>query len=203
MNNSVTQNKTKDLTAIAILAATVVVLQLFATFFSSFLPFARLTFSLVPIVIGGALYGIKAGAILGGVFGAMVLGSMFTGTGGLFATLICQKMPVEAVLVTLARCILAGLIPAIVFKLISKKDKVVGAFVSALICPVINTGIYILGVVFVFSDMFLEVNGSAGENIYLSLLSLVGVNFVIEFIINTILSPVIITVIKVRKKQQG
>ena len=203
MNNSVSQAKTKDLTGIAILAAIIVVLQLFATFFSSFLPFARLTFSLVPIVIGGALYGIKGGAILGGVFGAVVLGSMIGGAGGEFGTLIINKMPLEASVITLGRCILAGLIPAVIFKLISKKDQVVGAFISALMCPVINTGIYFLGVVFVFKDMFFEANNITGGNIYWLLLTSIAVNFTVEFILNTILSPVIITVIKVRRKQQG
>lgn len=203
MNRSVSTTKTKDLTGIAILAAIVVVLQLFATFFSSFLPFARLTFSLVPIVIGGALYGIKAGAFLGGVFGAIVLGSMIGGTGGEFGTLIINKMPLEACVVTLGRCILAGLIPALIYKLISKKDFVVGAFVAALLCPVINTGIYFLGVVFVFKDIFFEARNLTGGNIYWILLTSIAVNFTIEFLINSILSPVIITVIKVRKKQQG
>ncbi len=203
MNNSVSTNKTKDLTGIAILAAIIVVLQLFATFFSSFLPFARLTFSLVPIVIGGALYGIKAGALLGGVFGVIVLGSMIGGAGGEFGTLIIQKMPLEASVVTLVRCILAGLIPAVIFKIISKKDAVVGAFVAALMCPVINTGVYFLGVVFIFKDMFFEANNISGGNIYWLLLTSIAVNFTIEFILNTILSPVIITVIKVRKRQQG
>ena len=203
VNNRVSGTKTKELTGVAILAAIIVVLQLFATFFSSFLPFARLTFTLVPIVIGGALYGIKAGALLGGVFGAIVLGSMIGGTGGEFGTLIINKMPLAACGVTLARCILAGFIPALVFKLFSKKDAVVGAFVAALLCPVVNTGIYFLGVVFVFMDMFFEANNIAGGNIYWLLLTSIAVNFTIEFIINTILSPVIITVIKVRRKQQG
>lgn len=203
MNTKSASVKTKNLTGIAILAAIIVVLQLFATVFSSFLPFARLTFSLVPIVIGGALYGIRAGALLGGVFGTVVLGSMIMGYGGTFGTLILQKMPVEAVVITLGRCILAGFIPALLFKMISKADSVVATFVSALFCPVINTGIYYLGVVFVFKDIFFEANSISGGNIYWLLLTMIIANFTIEFIINTLLSPVILTVIKVRKKIQG
>ena len=193
--------KTKNLTGVGILAAIVVVLQLFSTVFSSFLPIARFTFCLVPIVIGGAIYGIKAGALLGGVFGAVVAGSMLTGAGGAFGTLIVQKMPVQAIVITLARCILAGFVPAVIYKLISKKDMVVGAFLAALLCPVINTGLYCLGVIFVFADVFLELNG--GGNIYWLLLTGISVNFVVEFIINTLLSPVILTIIKVRTKQRG
>ncbi len=192
-------NQTKNLTGLAILVAIIIVLQLFSTFFSSFLPMARLTLSLVPIVIGGAIYGIKAGALLGGVFGTVVVGSMIAGFGGEFGTLIFQNMPFLSVGITLLRCIMAGLIPAIVFKIISKWNLTIAAVISALLCPVVNTGLFCLGVIFVFKDIFLELNG--GGNVYLLLISAITANFIIEFIINIILSPVILTVIKVRSNK--
>lgn len=192
-------NRVNRLTGLGILIAIIIVLQLFSTFFSAFLPMARLTLSLVPIVIGGAIYGIKAGALLGGVFGAVVVGSMITGFGGEFGTLIFQNMPFLSVGITLFRCIMAGLVPAIVFKIISKWNLTFASVISALLCPVVNTGLFCLGVIFVFKDIFLELNG--GGNVYLLLISAIAVNFIIEFIINIILSPVILTVIKVRSNK--
>ena len=62
--------KTRQLAGMAIFTAIVVVLQLLGTFVR-FGPFS-ISLVLVPIVIGAALYGAKAGAWLGFVFGVVV-----------------------------------------------------------------------------------------------------------------------------------
>mgnify|MGYP000475408480 CR=1 FL=1 len=63
--------KTRRLTGLALMTAIIVVLQVVASFVK-FGPFT-ITLALAPILIGAALYGPKAGACLGGVFGAVVL----------------------------------------------------------------------------------------------------------------------------------
>ena len=63
--------KTRRLTGLALLTAIVAVLQVVATFIK-FGPFP-ITLALAPIIIGAALFGPKAGAYLGGVFGFVVL----------------------------------------------------------------------------------------------------------------------------------
>ena len=63
--------KTRRLTGLALLTAIVAVLQVVASFIK-FGPFT-ITLALAPILIGAALYGPKAGAYLGGVFGLVVL----------------------------------------------------------------------------------------------------------------------------------
>ncbi len=69
-------SKTKKIVGIGLLTAIVVVLQSLAVGIK-FGPFS-VTFVLIPIVVGAALYGWIAGAWLGFIFGAIVL---FTDAG--------------------------------------------------------------------------------------------------------------------------
>ena len=66
-----TRIKTRTLTGVALFTAIVAVLQLVGAFIR-FGPFS-ISLVLVPIVVGAALYGPKAGAWLGLVFGVVVL----------------------------------------------------------------------------------------------------------------------------------
>ena len=199
MNTTATTKKTQILTGMGMLTALVVVLQLFATFIT--LPVANPNLTLIPIVIGGAIYGKKAGAWLGFVMAAVILGTYVAGSVGL-GPVIMTRMPVETILITIFRGIMTGLIPAVLYSIIKKKDMVVGAFVAALLCPVINTGIYVVGVVWLFKDIYFEIKNISGGNIYWILLTSIAVNFTIEFIINTVLSPVILSIVKIRNKNK-
>ena len=77
MSNST--EKTKRLVGLSIFTALVVVLQLVATFVK--IGAFPVTLTLVPIVVGAAIYGTKAGAWLGAVFGAVVAIACATGAG--------------------------------------------------------------------------------------------------------------------------
>ena len=71
MKKQNTNSKTFTLVGLAILTAIIIVLQVVTTYFPT-KPFA-ITLALIPIVIGSALYGAKAGAYLGAVFSVVVL----------------------------------------------------------------------------------------------------------------------------------
>ena len=98
--------KTRRLTGLALMTAIVVVLQVVASFVK-FGPFT-ITLALAPILIGAALYGPKAGACLGGVFGAVVLLACILGwdPGG---AILWNANPFLTALVCLGKGILAGL----------------------------------------------------------------------------------------------
>ncbi len=129
----------------------------------------------------------------------VILATYLAGSVGL-GPVIMTRMPLATILITLFRGVMTGLVPATLFKLIKKTDMVVGAFVAALLCPIINTGIYVAGVVWLFEDVYMEIKKVTGGNIYWILLTSIASNFTIEFILNTVLSPVILTVIKVRSR---
>ena len=65
------RQKTRKLTHVAFLSALIVVLQVL-TYFIKAGPF-NMSFVLIPIVLGGILYGPEVGAFLGSVFGAVVV----------------------------------------------------------------------------------------------------------------------------------
>lgn len=184
----------KRLAGIGLLTAIVVVLQVLAI---AIRPLGIFNISLVlaPIVVGAALYGITAGTWLGFVFGVVV-----TLTDS--AAFMVINAPA-----TIAICILkgalAGLAAGAVYKLISRKNATVAVIISAVVCPVVNTGVFLLGCVAFFMETITEwaaALGYANAGAYL-IFGMVGVNFIIEMLINLVLSSVIVRLVKLGKKK--
>ena len=198
---------TRKLTGLALLTAVVVILQ----FLGAFIRFGPFSISLVliPIVVGAALYGVLAGAWLGFVFGLVVLLS-----GDAAAFLVIS--PIGTVLVVLLKGALAGLCAGAVYRALSRVDaqivlKVKGkekwgvelaVIVAAIVAPVVNTGIFLLGCLVFFLPTVTEWGQAMGfESVgkYM-ILGLVGGNFLFELLFNVILSPVIVRLIRLGKK---
>lgn len=183
---------TRKLTGLAILTALVVILQ----FLPIKGPFFLITLTLIPIVIGSALYGAFAGAWLGFIFGVTVL---LSGDAAAFLTI---NIP-GTIATVLVKGTLAGLAAGLVYKLASKVNRYFGVICSALVAPVVNTGIFLLGCRLFFMD---TVNGWAAASGYENvgaymILSLVGINFLIELGVNMVCSPIILRLINIRKKE--
>ena len=106
---------TKTLVTYALLTAVVVILQLVAEFMPHVGP-CSLSFVLVPIVIGSALCGWKAGAWLGFVFALVVLCCPSTGFFYAF------NIPATIAIVIL-KGIASGAISGLLFNLFKKKNK--------------------------------------------------------------------------------
>ena len=67
------KEKTLELVQLSMLAALVVVLQLLSALIPPIAGMVSITLTLIPVVIGAILFGKKGGAILGFVFGLIVL----------------------------------------------------------------------------------------------------------------------------------
>lgn len=186
-------NKTKNMVGVGLFTAIVVVLQ----FLGGGIKFGVFSISLVlvPIVVGSAVYGWKAGAWLGFAFGAAVLLS-----GDAAAFLVID--PIGTVLVVLVKGIGCGLVAGLVYMLLEKTNKVVAVFSAAIICPIVNTGIFLLGCKVFFLETVAAWGAAAGfDNVAAYMfLSLAGVNFLIELVVNIALGPVIVRLIKLGKK---
>lgn len=169
------KKKTSLMVALAMFAALVIVLQVVATFIKigSF----PITLTLVPIIVAGALYGPKAGSLMGLVFGVVVLAMVVVGADPGGQALFALR-PLVTSVVCIIKGVLAGLAAAETFKVISKKNKKFALFMAGLVCPLVNTGTLYL-VLFVFFEASLA-----------SILSaLMSVNFLIEVCINALLAP--------------
>lgn len=185
--------KTYKIVGMGILTALVIVLQVFASAIK-FGPFS-ITLTLIPIVVGSALYGWKSGAWLGAVFGAVVI---ISGDAAAFLSI--------SVIGTILTCILkgalAGTLAGLTYKALEKKNKVAAAIASAIICPVVNTGVFLIGSAIFFLDAVREWGAGAGyDNVFAYMIvAFVGLNFLVELGINLILSPSIVTILNNVKK---
>lgn len=174
-----------------LLTAIVVVLQLvsMALRFGMF----SITLTLVPIVVGAALYNWKAGAWLGLVFGGAVL---ITGDAAAFL----QINAIGTIITVLVKGAMAGLVAGLVYHLVSKKNQIAGVIAAAIAAPLVNTGIFLLGSAVFFLDTITMWAGDTNVFVYM-LVGLVGFNFFIELGINILLNPTILQIIRIGKKK--
>ncbi len=181
---------TKKLVLASILTALVVILQ----FLGSFIRLGPFSVSavLVPIVIGAATCGTGIGAWLGFVFGVVVLWS------GDAAAFLAVNVP-GTIITVLLKGILCGLFAGIVYKLLSKINTYIAVAVAAIMCPVVNTGIFLLGCLAFFMDTISVWAGGANIAQYM-IFGLVGANFLVEMAINIVLSPVIVRLLNIKQK---
>lgn len=181
--------KVQRMVGIAIMAAIVVVLQLLG----SFIRFGPVSISLVliPIVVGAAMYGSSAGAVLGGVFAVVVLlqpdtaffyGISFFGT----------------VITVLAKGTLAGWLAGLAFRAVAKKNEWLAVVLAAAVCPLVNTGLFAAGCRLFFWDALAELGG--GNALAFLLTGMIGINFIAEFVINVVCSPVILRILHAAKR---
>lgn len=186
-------SKTKNMVGVGLFTAIVVVLQ----FLGGGIRFGMFSISLVlvPIVVGAALYGWKSGACLGFAFGAAVLLS-----GDAAAFLVID--PIATVLVVLVKGTACGLVSGLVYQFLEKFNKVIAVFAAAVICPIVNTGVFLLGCQMFFLDTVAQWGASMGfENVAAYMfLGLAGVNFLIEMGVNIVLAPVVVRLIRIGKK---
>ncbi len=199
MKKSNTSVDIRKLTYMAMLSAIVAVLGYFGQFIK--LGMFSITLVLVPVVVGAAICGVSAGAWLGFVFGLFVL---FSGDAAAFWAIDVGGTVITVIL----KGILAGLAGGIVYKLTAKKNQYAAVFAAAVITPIVNTGVFLLGCAVFFMDdisKWAQVDGYASPWPYI-LLVLVGGNFLFELLFNIILSPGILTLIKIsprlRKKRK-
>jgi uncharacterized membrane protein len=184
----------KTVVGTGVITAIVVVLQLFGSAIH-FGPFS-ISLVLIPIVVGAALYGKLTGAWLGLVFGAVVL---LSGDASPFLAV----NPVGTVVTVLLKGTLAGLCAGLVYSLIEEKNKLVATIAAAIVCPVVNTGIFLLGCEVFFLDTVRQWGEAAGyTNVgkYM-IFGFVGINFLIELGINIVLSPTIVKLVSLGRKE--
>lgn len=189
--------KIKRMVGIALLMALVVVMQ----FLSGIIPPVggfSISLVLIPIVLGAAVYGPGAGALLGATFGTVVYINCVTGAdpGG---AMVFQADPVLCFLVVMGKGVLAGVAAGLVYKLLEKKNSYVAMLCAAIVCPVVNTGTFVACMLLFFVDVLNAwANGAALAGYILT--GLVLANFVPELIINVVFSPASVRILKVVKK---
>ena len=193
-NTNVRSGKKLDvqkLTRIAILAAIVIVLQMLPIKFGT----VEINLALTPIVLGAILYGPLAGALLGAIDGVVII--LIPGTS-VFLTFNF----VGTILLCLLKTGLAGFVAGLLYPLVKRFDETTAVVVSALAAPVINTGIFIAGVLTIFSGLFEGAAQEAGVSLASwTVTAFVTTNFFIEIIVTIIISPILIRIVRLFGKK--
>ena len=194
MNTNGNKMSTKTLVLGAVLTALVVILQMMGA--SIKIGMFSISLVLIPIVIGAATCGAAIGAWLGFVFGIVVLLS------GDAAPFMAITVP-GTILIVLLKGTACGYLAGLTYKLLGKTNRTLAVIASAIVCPVVNTGIFLIGC-FIFFVEFLTETAQAmgfGDNVAKFILfGLVGFNFLIELGINVILSPIIVRILNIKKR---
>ena len=180
----------RTLTGTAMLTAIIIVLQLIG----SYIKFGQFSISLVliPIVLGAALFGVASGTWLGLAFGIVVL---ISGDAALFMAI----NPIGTVITVLLKGVLAGAASAAVYRLVEKKSRFAAVLLASFVCPMVNTGVFLLGCLVFFMDYIRDSAGDSNVLVYM-IVSFVGINFVIELVINLVLNPAMVRLIEIGRK---
>lgn len=185
---------TEKLVLLAFLSAMVAVLAYYGGFIKIG-GLASISLTLIPVVVGATLCGPFAGAWLGGVAGALFFATPDA------AFWLGLSVP-GTIITVMVKGILSGLCAGLVYKLLEKLNRYLAVLVSAIVCPVVNTGIFLLGSLVFFMDTVSA--GAVAEGIstgmYL-IVFFVGLNFVFELIVNIALSPAIVRILDLAKKK--
>ena len=102
--------------------------------------------------------------------------------------MVFQANPALCFVVVLGKGILAGMACGFVYKLLSGLNRYVAMLCAAIVCPFVNTGVFIACMMTFFMDV-LTAWADGGEIVAYVLSGLVLCNFVPELIINVIFSP--------------
>ena len=219
-------SKTKKIVGIGLFTAIVLVLQ----FLGGGIKFGMFSISLVlvPIVVGAAVYGWQAGAWLGFTFGVAVL---LSGDAAAFLAVDVVGTVLTVLVKGTAAGLCSGLVYRLVhtlmnkhskkriqfiknnygigeccetgvYEYISRNNRYIAVIAAAVICPIVNTGIFLLGCVLFFMETVAGWGAAVGfENVASYMfLGLAGINFLIELATNLLLSPVIVRLISYAKK---
>ena len=184
------------LTGLGILTAIIIVLQVLTTFVR-FGPFS-ITLALIPIVVCAAMYGKGAGAYLGAVFSVVVVIMCITG-GDVGGFMVWSANPVMCVIMCMLKGTAAGFLAGLMYQLVGKKNQLLGVILAALISPIANTGIFIIGMLLFFRETLASWAGGSDLLTYI-IMGLTGVNFLVELGVNIVLSPIVVKIIDAVRK---
>ena len=173
---------TKNIVSLGLLIAATVALQAISIIIPT--P-VNMNLSLIPITIAAILYGPIAGGIIGLVSGVMVLVSPNT------VTMFMAISPVATVFACLTKTMIAGVVAGLVAKLCYHFDKkILGAVLASILVPVVNTGIFVIFCLCWFME------GLGLTSFGMIFTALIGVNFLIEVVMNVVICPTLNNVLQ-------
>lgn len=195
MSNS--KQKTKNTAVVGMFVAIIIVLQLLSYFIK--IGTFNLSLVLVPIILVACMFGKKLGALMGAIFGVVVVICCMVGldAGGF---ILFSANPILCSLICIIKGAAAGFFAGLInqpFK--NKENDFIGVVLAGVVAPLANTGLFLVGLAVCFKDILYSWAG--GTNIaYYMIFGLCGINFIIELVLNLVMSTAVSRVIKAVKR---
>lgn len=153
----------------------------------------EITLITIPVIVGAVLLGRRVGALLGLVFGATSFIQAFSGLSA-FGLACFTINPLLCFVMCVPTRVLMGYLTGLIFE--KSKDKSINNLLAGLVGSILNTLLFVS--VFMFSywnsdyvNGLKELFGTTG--VFAFLIAFVGINGLIEAIVNTIISGTLIT----------
>ena len=105
---------------------------------------------------------------------------------------------VGTVLTVLVKGTACGLCAGLVYKALERVNMWVAVIAAAIVCPVVNTGVFLVGCLIFFMDTVSTWAGGTNVGHYM-IFGLVGGNFLFELLFNIILSPGVVRLLNIKK----
>ena len=193
------QNKNKTsirlLTGIAVFSALAYVVAAVCQVIPQVAGFLTLDMKDAVISMAGLIYGPIAGFILGAVSGFLVFVAPST------MALFWDYGVLTTLLVCILKMAIAGFISGVLYKIFYKKNNSVAAIIASVCVPIINTGLFAVAAYLFYYDLLNSFAG--GQNVMVFLfLSFIGINFIIELFVNSILSTVVIRLTNIERNKK-
>lgn len=195
-NNKQRFFNSKNVVSLGLLTTLLVVLNLLSTVFKII---TNVNLTLIPIVLGALLMGMRGGFILGLISGLMTFLFGVIGVDG-FTHVLFVNSPILTFLTCTVKITLAGLLAGWIFSLLKNKNKYFATFIASAIVPIVNTSIFILGALCMYETIETIATNFSSNVLYFLVITCAGINFLIELGINLLVAPAIYSVIKVLDK---
>ena len=181
---------TEKLVLIAVLTALVAILSYLGNFIP--LGIATISLTLIPTVLGAALCGPATGAWLGGVSGIVFLMTPA-------ATAFLGLHVFGTIVTVMIKGIVSGFCAGLVYKALERFNRYLAVMAAAIVCPIVNTGIYYIGTLIFFLESTRLDAASRGLSVFAYLIFVAGgLNFVFELLSNIIFSPAIVRLLDIK-----
>lgn len=188
----------KNIAVYGVLLAVSIVLQIFGG--SIKIGVASLNFTLIPMVLAALLYGAWGGAFIGAVNGVIVfLTACVLAPDGLFVAMFALN-PVMMFVICFLKTTAAGFVCGLLFDLIAKRNLRASIFVASGVAPIVNTGIFVLGMLCLYNDIA-QIIGDSSQVIYTIFVGCVSFNFFIELAVNLLVAPALYVVYRAVERQ--
>jgi uncharacterized membrane protein len=194
MKENTTIKKNLFLAQIAILSALIIVMTFVP--YVGYISYGALSITLIhiPVIIGACLLGVKAGGLLGAVWGISCIIKAVTAPPSPLEGIIFRNP-----LIALIPRILMGLAAGLMMYLLGKKSKVLGAVTASIAGCLTNTVLVMGGIYLIYGDKYgeaLNISSISFGGLTNYILAAFGINAVIEIAVAIIISIPAVKAIK-------